>query len=359
MLGEVYRARSKLKPGVIHHLALLFLTVLEQHADKVDFINQGGFFHAIKVEYLRDAFGSELDKHCRFKPDSMFLLLDPRDINLPLSFLRAWRRLMEHGLANDMREYRPSMDWLSPLQATWPRAQDMLDRIELSDAPLSKTPVDRAVHELAVTIFQFPASIRFSQMHPSVLDLFRSAIEEAQESPTSLEFGNRTTAIKRQQEASERREIGNADDSDTILHHRRDATTTRYHGKLPQPFSETPTIANSVEATGSSRASRKRTFSARSPGEDSNSDDAPVPPPRRRLLAKLPIRSVEGPPNGRHSPPPEQSQLSVPVSAVLRRMSRMLERYGHDRDELIASIGRYRIELEELEQRRRTGRSPT
>jgi len=54
---------------------------------------------------------------------------------------------------------------------------------------------------------------------------------------------------------------------------------------------------------------------------------------------------------------PDLQAASVTVSSVLRRTGRILERYKDDREELVASIGRYRVELRRLDERR--GRSPT
>jgi hypothetical protein len=364
MSNAVLQARNNLTPDEISHVALIFLAALEKHVDEDDFLYEGRYLtDTIKQEYLKESFGEELDRECILNEGSIFLMLAPGDIGLPVDFIWAWRRLMRRGLKTDLRQYRPAINRMSEEKATWPKTQAVLERMNQSAIDSLKLPIDCAIHKVVATVFRSLATLPSADMSQVVLDFLKSALGEAGRSHLpDVQVRNMTMTILRQERASERQQIDNEGDSSgnylSVTGNQQEATAAKDDGKLPLPLAQAPTIISSMEEDARARTSRKRALSERSLDEDSN-DSVPVAPPRRRLRQGLPFRAAMEPnrSNVAIDQSPDRQAASVTVSSVIRRTGRILERYEDDREELVASIGRYRVELQRLEERRE--RSPT
>jgi hypothetical protein len=323
------QARNELKQEDICHISLLFLAALEQHVDNPDFLYQprhGTWCGKIRQKHVRDAFGKEVDEVCSFRKESMFLLLAPSDINLPVSFVWAWRSLMRSSV--DLHQYYP-VEGLAPGIAAWPKTQDKLKTMNQSDMATLKCPLNNHVYNLALSTFKSPARLYASDMAPGVLTLFKSVLQDAGWHKI-FKVPHKSTSADSQENANER-----------------DPTDKRGRGQLTHPMAQFPTIVDLTDENCCADISRKRCFSI----HDGSGDHKAEADPHRLAHATFPV-AIPG-------QPVDQHDFEVPVSTVLRRIGRILERYGDDRDQLVASIGRYRRELEELEDHRRRMRSPT
>ena len=203
MSNEILLARNNLTPDEISHVALIFLAALEKHVDDDDFLYEGRYLRGtIKQEYLKESFGEELDRECILKEGSIFLMLAPRDIGLPVDFIWAWRRLMRRGLKTDLRQYRPAINRISEEKATWPKTQAVLERMNQSAIDSLKLPIDCAIRKVVATVFRFLATLPSADMSQVVLDFLKPALEEAGRSQLpDLQVRNMTMTALRQERA--------------------------------------------------------------------------------------------------------------------------------------------------------------